>query len=130
MIIGIGSDLVDIRRIEKTLEKFGHRFINKVFTHFEQTRIQTKSKKASSYAKLFAAKEALLKALGTGFSQGISWQHIEIQHLVIGKPILVLKGRALEIFQNLIPQNKQAKIDLSLSDDYPYAQAFVILSCY
>ena len=128
MIIGIGNDMIDIRRIEATLERFGERFTNRVFTELERQRSDRKVTRAASYAKRFAAKEACAKALGTGISRGVFWRDIGVINLRTGQPTLDLKGGAAERLSRITPGNLNPKIDLSLTDDYPWAQAFVVIS--
>ncbi|MEI6730480.1 MAG: holo-ACP synthase [Pseudomonadota bacterium] len=130
MIIGIGNDLVDIRRIEQSLKRFGQRFENKIFTQGEIAKAKQKSSpkaQAATFAKRFAAKEACAKALGVGLGK-ISWQEIEVANDQLGKPSLQLSGNAALHLQNLAA-GKSTSIHLSLSDEYPYAQAFVIIEC-
>lgn len=132
MIIGIGSDIIDIRRIEKSLERFGARFENRIFTANEQTYAKQKAGAglkivASAYAKRFAAKEACAKALGAGLRQGVLWRDMEVANLASGKPVLTLAGGAQRHLQAMLPQGKTAAIHLTLADDYPMAQAFVII---
>ena len=127
MIIGIGSDLCDIRRIEKTLKRFGTRFTNRVFTDVERARSDARAERASSYAKRFAAKEACAKALGTGLSMGVAWREMGVVNLSSGKPTIMLRGGAAERLAALAPEGRQAHIHLTLSDEYPYAQAFVVI---
>jgi holo-[acyl-carrier protein] synthase len=126
MIVGIGVDLVDCRRIEKMIAKFGQRFLERVFTQNERDRCERRSLKASSYGKIFAAKEAVVKALGTG--EGMSWQDIEINRLPSGKPWIKLYGNAAGHLKTLIPESWSEEINLSLTDEWPYAQAFVVIS--
>ena len=128
MIIGIGSDLSDIRRIEASLERFGERFTNRCFTEIERTRSERKPDRAASYAKRFAAKEACAKALGTGFSQGVFWRDLGVVNLPSGKPTLRLTGGAAERLSFITPAGLVAQIDLTITDDNPQAQAFVIIS--
>ncbi len=128
MIIGIGSDLIDIRRIEKTLARFGDRFIERIFTPVEQARSHGRKLTAASYAKRFAAKEACAKALGTGLRQGVFWRDMGVVNLPSGKPSLALTNGAHQRLQKITPQGKHAQIDLTITDDYPLAQAFVIIS--
>ena len=128
MIIGIGNDMIDIRRIEATLERFGERFTQRVFTELERQRSDRKVTRAASYAKRFAAKEACAKALGTGISRGVYWRDIGVVNLTSGQPTLDLKGGAAERLYAIMPSEFSAKIDLSLTDDYPWAQAFVVIS--
>lgn len=127
MIVGIGSDLSDIRRIEKSLERFGERFTNKVFTQIERTRSERKPDRASSYAKRFAAKEACSKALGTGLKQGVHLADMGVVNLPSGKPTMALTGGAAAKLAQLVPEGMVPVIHLSLTDDHPYAQAFVII---
>ncbi len=132
MIIGIGSDLSDIRRIEKTLERFGDRFIDRTFTAVERERSERKVNaqggRAASYAKRFAAKEACAKALGTGVPRrGVHWADMGVVNLRSGKPTMALTGGAADRLAELTPQGHVAVIHLSLTDDHPYAQAFVII---
>jgi holo-[acyl-carrier protein] synthase len=128
MIIGIGSDLIDIRRIEKTLERFGPRFIGRIFTDTEQRKSDRRAQRAASYAKRFAAKEACSKALGTGFRKSVFWRDMGVVNLPSGRPTMELKGGALRRLQDITPQGCRAQIDLTITDDYPLAQAFVIIS--
>jgi holo-[acyl-carrier protein] synthase len=128
LIVGIGSDLTDIRRIEKTLSRFGDRFIARVFTEVERTRSERKSDRAASYAKRFAAKEACAKALGTGFRQGVFWRDLGVVNLASGRPTLVLTGGALARLESLTPKGLRADIQLSLTDEPPLAQAIVIIT--
>ena len=132
MIIGIGSDLTDIRRIEKTLERFGDRFIDRTFTDIERERSERKARaaggRAASYAKRFAAKEACAKALGTGVPRrGVHWADMGVVNLKSGKPTMALTGGAAERLASLMPAGMAPVIHLSLTDDHPYAQAFVII---
>jgi holo-[acyl-carrier protein] synthase len=127
VIIGIGSDLCDIRRIEKSLERFGDRFTNKVFTDIERTRSERKPDRASSYAKRFAAKEACSKALGTGLKGGVHLAGMGVVNLPSGKPAMALTGGAAERLARMVPEGMTPVIHLSLTDDHPYAQAFVII---
>ena len=130
MIVGLGTDIVNIERIKKIYENSGNRFIGKVFTPAEQKEIESldnfEHKKICKLAKLFAAKEAAAKALGTGFSDGISWQDIEISHDEKGKPLIELKNKALEKARCLAEEKKWRAL-ISVSDDYPWAQAIVII---
>ncbi len=127
MIIGIGSDLCDIRRIEKTLERFGDRFTHKSFTDIERNRSERKPDRASSYAKRFAAKEACSKALGTGLKGGVHLSGMGVINLPSGKPTMALTGGAAARLAAMTPEGMTAVIHLSLTDDHPYAQAFVIV---
>jgi holo-[acyl-carrier protein] synthase len=126
MIIGLGNDLVDIRRIEDSLERFGQRFIAKVFTEAEQATAERRvgQSRAGAYAKRFAAKEALVKALG---KQGVGWRDMEVTNDPEGRPILTLTGGAASLLAQRVPAGMRARLHLSLSDDYPLAQAVVII---
>jgi len=130
MIIGIGSDLIDIRRVEKTLARFGERFVNRVFTEVEQARSDRRATRAASYAKRFAAKEACSKALGSGIRMGVAWREMGVVNLPSGKPTLVLEGGALARLEALVPPGFVARIDLTMTDDFPHAQAFVVISAW
>ena len=127
MILGIGSDLSDIRRIQVSLERFGARFTNRVFTEIERTRSERKPDQAASYAKRFAAKEACAKALGTGIRRGVFWRDMGVVNMRSGQPTMTLTNGALERLEALLPQGHRAVIHLSLTDEHPYAQAFVII---
>ncbi len=128
MILGIGSDIIDIRRIERTLERFGERFIERVFTETERRKSDGRANRAASYAKRFAAKEACSKALGTGFRDGVFWRDMGVINLCSGKPTMKLTGGALERLAAITPEGMRAQIDISLTDDVPQAQAIVIIS--
>lgn len=128
MIIGIGNDLCDIRRIEKSLERFGDRFIQRIFTEIEQKRSEGRATRAASYAKRFAAKEACSKALGTGFRRGVFWRDMGVVNQKSGRPTLALTGGALARLQEITPAGMMPQIDLTLTDEYPLAQAIVIIS--
>ena len=128
MIVGIGTDLVEIPRIEKILQEKGGRFLKRILTSSEQEKALTSSRPGRSLAKRFAAKEALVKALGTGFQGGVSFQDIEVSHDLHGKPSLSLKGRALEVLEALIPTPDVPSLHLSLSDTAHHALAFVVIS--
>jgi holo-[acyl-carrier protein] synthase len=127
MILGLGSDLSDIRRIQSSLDRFGDRFRNRVFTELERTRSERKADAAASYAKRFAAKEACAKALGTGMRRGVFWRDMGVINLRSGQPTMALTGGALARLQEMTPEGMRAVIHLSLTDDHPYAQAFVII---
>ena len=128
MIVGIGSDLSDIRRIQKSLDRFGDRFTNRVFTEVERARSEAKPDRAASYAKRFAAKEACAKALGTGVPRrGVHWNDMGVVNQRSGKPTMALTGGAAERLASLIPEGMTPVIHVSLTDDHPYAQAFVII---
>ena len=128
MILGLGNDLIDIRRIEKTLERHGPRFIARIFTPVEQAKSERRAARAASYAKRFAAKEACSKALGTGFRAGVFWRDMGVVNLASGKPTMKLTGGALRRLGEITPPGMRAQIDLSLTDDDPHAQAIVIIS--
>ncbi len=130
MIIGIGSDLCDIRRIEKTLDRFGERFTNRVFTEIERAKSDRRAERAASYAKRFAAKEACSKALGSGIAMGVNWREIGIVNLPGGKPTIALLGSAAARLESLTPTGFTARIDVTITDDYPLAQAFVVISAW
>ena len=128
MILGLGSDLCDIRRIEKTLETYGERFLNRVFTDIERAKSDRRPARAASYAKRFAAKEACAKALGTGLHCRVFWRDMGVVNLPRGKPTLALTGGALARPKAITPPGYRAQIDLSITDDFPLAQAIVIIS--
>ena len=129
MILGIGNDLIDIRRIERTLERFGDRFIGRVFTEVEQQKSEPRAARAASYAKRFAAKEACAKALGTGVPRaGVHWRHMGVVNMKSGKPTMALSGGAKKRLAEMTPEGMTAQIDVTLTDDYPLAQAIVIIS--
>jgi holo-[acyl-carrier protein] synthase len=128
MILGLGSDLCDIRRIEKTLETYGERFLNRVFTDIERAKSDRRAARAASYAKRFAAKEACAKALGTGLHRGVFWRDMGVVNLPGGKPTLAFTGGALARLKAITPPGYRAQIDLSITDDFPLAQAIVIIS--
>ncbi len=128
MILGLGNDLCDIRRIEKTLEKFGARFLDRIYTDIERAKSDKRAARADSYAKRFAAKEACAKALGTGLNHGVYWRDMGVVNLASGKPSLQLTGGAQARLAAMTPPGHRAQIDLSITDDYPLAQAIVIIS--
>ena len=128
MILGIGNDIIDIRRIEKTLERFGDRFVQRLFTDTEQKRSERRKLRAASYAKRFAAKEACSKALGTGLRQGGFWRDMGVTNLPSGKPTMTLTNEALARLNKMVPTGMSAQIDLTITDDFPTAQAIVIIS--
>ena len=128
MILGIGNDLIDIRRIEKTIEKHGERFLNRVYTEIERAKSDRRAQRAASYAKRFAAKEACAKALGTGLNQGVYWRDMGVVNLPGGKPTMRLTGGALKRLEKITPAGHQPQIDLTITDDFPLAQAIVIIS--
>ncbi|WP_185983075.1 holo-ACP synthase [Aureimonas mangrovi] len=127
MIIGIGSDLIDIRRIEKTLERHGERFQARVFTPVERAKSDRRAQRAASYAKRFAAKEACAKALGTGLARGVFWRDMGVVNLPGGQPTMRLTGGAAERLRELTPQGHEAFVHLTITDDHPLAQAFVVI---
>ena len=127
MIIGIGSDLIDIRRVEKTLERFGERFAKRCFTEIERAKSDRRKNRAASYAKRFAAKEACSKALGTGLSMGVAWREMGVVNLPSGKPTMQLTGGAAERLAALVPAGHKAFVHVTITDDFPLAQAFVII---
>jgi holo-[acyl-carrier protein] synthase len=127
MIIGIGSDLIDIRRVEKSLERFGERFTQRCFTEIERRKSDGRKNRAASYAKRFAAKEACSKALGTGLAQGVFWKDMGVVNLPGGKPTMKLTGGAGERLKAMTPPGHEAYIHITITDDFPLAQAFVII---
>jgi len=128
MILGIGNDLIDIRRVEKTLARYGGRFEHRIFTEIERRKSDRRANRAASYAKRFAAKEACSKALGTGFRRGVFWRDMGVVNLPSGKPTMVLTGGALTRLEEITPAGMIAQIDLTITDDFPLAQAIVIIS--
>jgi holo-[acyl-carrier protein] synthase len=128
MIIGLGNDIIDIRRIEKTIERFGDRFITRIFTETERSKSDGRALRAASYAKRFAAKEACAKALGTGFRRGVFWHDLGVVNLPSGRPTMALTGGAARVLEELVPDGHAAQIDLTIADDFPTAQAIVIIS--
>ena len=127
MIIGMGNDLIDIRRIEKSLERHGARFTERLFTDLERAKSDRRANRAASYAKRFAAKEACAKALGTGLSQGVCWRDMGVVNLPSGKPTLKLDGGALKRLEEITPPGHVADIHLTITDEFPLAQAIVII---
>jgi holo-[acyl-carrier protein] synthase len=127
MIIGLGSDLIDIRRIEKSLERFGDKFTDRIFTDIEKAKSDRRKERAASYAKRFAAKEACSKALGTGLSNGVFWRDMGVVNLPGGKPTFKLTNGALKRLNSLMPEGMVPVIHLTITDDFPLAQAFVII---
>lgn len=127
MIIGIGSDLIDIRRVEKSLERFGERFTHRCFTEIERRKSDGRKNRAASYAKRFAAKEACSKALGTGLAQGVFWKDMGVVNLPGGKPTMRLTAGAGERLKAMTPPGHEAHIHITITDDFPLAQAFVII---
>lgn len=128
MIIGLGNDLIDIRRIEKTIERYGVRFLDRIYTETERKRSDRRNQRAASYAKRFAAKEACSKALGTGIRSGVFWRDMGVVNLPSGRPTMELTGGAAKRLVSLTPQGCSARIDLTITDDFPLAQAIVIIS--
>ena len=128
MILGIGNDLIDINRIEQAIDRFGDRFLNRIFTDVERAKSDKRLQRAASYAKRFAAKEACSKALGTGLRRGVFWRDMGVINLTSGRPTLRLTGGAAEQLKLLTPPGHEARIDLTLTDDHPWAQAIVIIS--
>lgn len=128
MIIGIGSDITDARRVAEVLERHGERFLERVFTPVERAKSDRRARRAESYAKRFAAKEACAKALGTGLAQGVFWRDMGVVNLPSGRPTMELTGGARERLDAITPPGCEARIDLTITDDGPIAQAFVIIS--
>jgi len=127
MIIGLGSDLIDIRRVERSLDKYGERFIGRIFTQIERDKSDRRRERAASYAKRFAAKEACAKALGTGISRGVFWRDMGVVNLPGGKPTMKLENGAAKRLADLLPTGYEARIHLTITDDFPLAQAFVVI---
>ena len=129
MILGIGSDLIDIRRVEKVVERHGERFLSRIFTEIERAKAERRARTTvDTYAKRFAAKEACSKALGTGIRQGVWWRDMGVVNLPGGRPTMKLTGGALKRLESLTPPGHEARIDLTITDEYPIAQAFVVIS--
>jgi holo-[acyl-carrier protein] synthase len=128
MILGVGNDMIDIRRIEATLDKFGDRFVQRIFTDVERAKSDRRAQRAASYAKRFAAKEACSKALGTGFRKSVFWKDLGVVNLPSGRPTMVLTGGAAKHLETLVPAGCRPDIHLTITDDFPYAQAIVIIS--
>ncbi len=132
MIIGIGSDVIDIRRVAKVIERHGNRFLHRIFTDAERAKAERRASNekmvVATYAKRFAAKEACSKALGTGIRRGVWWRDMGVVNLPGGRPLMTLTGGALKRLEGLAPEGLEAQIDLSMTDDWPLAQAFVIIS--
>ncbi|MEN3146682.1 holo-ACP synthase [Neorhizobium sp. IRAMC:178] len=127
MIIGMGSDLIDIRRVEKSIERFGERFTHRCFTEIERAKSDRRQNRAASYAKRFAAKEACSKALGTGIAHGVFWKDMGVVNLPGGRPTMVLTNGAAERLASMMPAGHEAVIHITITDEYPYAQAFVVI---
>jgi holo-[acyl-carrier protein] synthase len=128
MILGLGSDIVDVRRIEQVLARHGDRFLNRIFTEAERAKAERRANRIETYAKRFAAKEACSKALGTGFRQGVFWRDMGVVNLPSGRPTMRLTGGALERLKAITPPGYEARIDVTLTDEGPMAQALVIIS--
>lgn len=127
MIIGLGSDLIDIRRVEKSLERFGERFTSRIFTEVERKKSDRRRNRAASYAKRFAAKEACCKALGTGISRGVFWRDMGVINDRSGKPSMALANGAAKRLAEMVPVGYLPRIHVTITDDFPLAQAFVII---
>ena len=129
MIIGVGTDLCDIRRIEKTLGRFDERFTARIYTTDERAKAEKRgAARANRYAMFYAAKEACAKALGTGFRDGVFWRDLQVANLPSGQPVMTLSNGALDRLQSLTPAGHTPKIDISLTDEYPMAHAMVVIS--
>jgi len=128
MIIGMGSDITDIRRIEKVIGRHGDRFLDRIFTEAERARAERKAKRVETYAKRFAAKEACAKALGTGIRGGVWWRDMGVVNMPSGRPTMQLTGGALRRLEAITPEGCEARIDLTISDEWPLAQAIVVIS--
>lgn len=128
MILGLGNDIIDIRRIEKTIERYGDRFLERIFTDIERAKSDRRRMRAASYAKRFAAKEACAKALGTGLNAGVFWRDMGVVNLPSGRPTMKLTGGAALRLDSMVPEGFEARIDLTITDDFPQAQAIVIIS--
>ena len=128
MILGLGSDLIDIRRIEQMIERYGDRFLDRIFTEAERRKCDRRANRAASYARRFAAKEACSKALGTGFRHGVFWRDLGVVNLVRGKPCMQLTGGALRRLEEITPAGMTARLDVTLTDEPPMAQAVVIIT--
>jgi holo-[acyl-carrier protein] synthase len=128
MIIGIGSDLCDARRIARAIERHGERFLARIFTDIERARAERRANRIETYAKRFAAKEACAKALGTGLRAGVFWRDMGVVNLPSGRPTMKLTGGALERLKVITPAGYEARIDVTVTDEGPFAQAFVVIS--
>jgi holo-[acyl-carrier protein] synthase len=128
MILGIGSDIVDVRRIERVIERHGERFLARVYTRTERAKADGRAKRIETYAKRFAAKEACAKALGTGLRAGVFWRDMGVVNLPSGRPTMKLTGGALKRLQAITPAGYEARIDLTITDEGPMAQALVVIS--
>ena len=127
-VIGLGNDMIDITRIERSLSRFGERFIARIYTDIEVVKSERRANRAASYAKRFAAKEACSKALGTGFRRGVYWRDMGVVNLPSGKPTMVLTGGALRRLEEITPDGMTAQISLTITDDHPWAQAIVLIT--
>jgi holo-[acyl-carrier protein] synthase len=127
VILGIGNDIIDIRRLEKTFAKHEKRFIDRIYTEVEKRKSDRRAQRIASYAKRFAAKEACSKALGTGLSNGVFWRDMGVVNLPSGKPTMQLTNGAAEQLARMVPEGRQAVVHLTMTDEYPYAQAVVII---
>jgi len=128
MILGIGSDMIDIRRIEQAMERFGDRFLERIFTDAERRKCDRRANRSASYARRFAAKEACSKALGTGFRDGVFWRDLGVENLASGQPSMRLTGGALRRLEEITPEGMAARLDVTLTDEPPLAQAVVIIT--
>jgi holo-[acyl-carrier protein] synthase len=128
MILGIGSDMIDIRRIEQAIERFGDRFLDRIFTAAERSKCDRRANRSASYARRFAAKEACSKALGTGFRDGVFWRDLGVVNLASGQPSMRLTGGALRRLEEITPEGMTARLDVTLTDEPPLAQAVVIIT--
>jgi holo-[acyl-carrier protein] synthase len=128
MILGVGSDLIDIRRIEQAMERFGDRFLDRIFTDAERRKCDRRANRSASYARRFAAKEACSKALGTGFRNGVFWRDLGVVNLASGQPCMQLTGGALRRLEEITPEGMTARLDVTLTDEPPLAQAVVIIT--
>ena len=128
MILGLGSDLIDIRRVEQVIERFGDRFLERIFTDVERRKCERRADRAASYARRFAAKEACSKALGTGFRDGVFWRDLGVVNLPSGQPSMMLTGGALRRLEEITPAGTVARLDVTLTDEPPIAQAVVIIT--
>jgi holo-[acyl-carrier protein] synthase len=128
MILGIGSDMIDIRRIEQAMERFGDRFLERIFTDAERRKCDRRANRSASYARRFAAKEACSKALGTGFRDGVFWRDLGVENLASGQPSMRLTGGALRRLEEITPAGMTARLDVTLTDEPPLAQAVVIIT--
>lgn len=127
-VLGLGNDMIDISRIERSLERFGDRFINRIYTEIEIEKSERRAGRVASYAKRWAAKEACAKALGTGFRDGVFYRDMGVVNEPSGKPTLKLSGGALERLQYITPSGMEAQINLTITDDHPWAQAIVLIT--